>query len=142
MDVAPEMDVGPVTDVAPAIDVAPASVTAPPLPSPRSSILFKVVGALVVALAASTVVTALVASRLTSSALDRQARLVATSHLSVLQEAYSERERSLLVNTRSLAESLTSRGLLDPKKRPELVAELGRSAGSLEFGILRVLDAG
>jgi signal transduction histidine kinase len=111
------------------------------LPNPRSSILFKVVGALVVALTASTVVTALVASSLTRSALDRQARRSAQSHLSVLQEAYSERERNLVVQTRNLAENLAGRGLLEPQKRPDLFAELGRAAGNLELGILRVLDS-
>jgi signal transduction histidine kinase len=111
-------------------------------PRPRSSILFKVVAAMVVALAASTVVTAVVASRLTSSVLDDQARASARSQLTVLQEAYSERERSLVVNTRNLAETLVSGGLLDPQKRPDLVAALGRSAGNLELDILRVLDAG
>ena len=110
------------------------------LPRPRSSILFKVVGALVVALTASTLVTALVASRLTRSALDRQARRTAQSHLSVLQEAYSERERSLVVQTRNLAENLAARGLLDPQRRADLIAELGRAAGNLELGMLRVLD--
>jgi signal transduction histidine kinase len=106
------------------------------------SILFKVVAALVVALAVSTVVTALVASRLTSEALDGQAERNARSHLSVLQEAYSDRERDLVVNTRNLAETLITRGLLDAGRRPELIAELGRARGNLEFDLLRVLDAG
>ncbi|HEX2048344.1 MAG TPA: histidine kinase [Acidimicrobiales bacterium] len=110
------------------------------LPRPRSSILFKVVGALVLALAASTLVTALVATRLTRSALDGQARRSARSHLSVLQEAYSERERALVVQTRNLAETLVGRGLLEPGRRSDLIAELGRAAGNLELGILRVLD--
>jgi signal transduction histidine kinase len=110
------------------------------LPRPRSSILFKVVGALLVALTASTVVTALVASRLTRTALDRQARRTAQSHLSVLQEAYSERERNLVVQTRNLAENLAGRGLLEPLRRADLIAELGRAAGNLELGMLRVLD--
>jgi signal transduction histidine kinase len=110
------------------------------LPRPRSSILFKVVGALLLALAASTLVTALVASRLTRSALDGQARRSTRSHLSVLQEAYSERERALVVQTRNLAETLAARGLLDPARRSDLIAELGRAAGNLELGILRVLD--
>jgi signal transduction histidine kinase len=105
------------------------------------SILFKVVGALVVALAVAGAVTAVVASRLTREALDGQAERAAFSHLSVLQEAYSERERALVVNTRNLAESLIGRGLLDPQRRPDLIAELGRSRGNLELGILRVLDA-
>ncbi len=108
----------------------------------RSSILFKVVGALVAALTVSTAVTALVASRLTRTALDGQAVRTAQSHLSVLQEAYSERERSLVVTARNLAESLITRGLLDPQKRPDLIAELGRSSGNLELGILRILDVG
>ena len=108
----------------------------------RSSILFKVVGALVVALAVSTMVTTIVASRLTRAALDRQAVRTAQSHVSVLQEAYSERERALVVNTRNLAESLVSRGLLDPQRRPDLIAELGRAKSNLEFGILRGLDTG
>ncbi len=110
------------------------------LPRPRSSILFKVVGALVLALTASTVVTALVASRLTGSALDGQARRTARSHLSVLQEAYSEREGALVVQARNLAETLVARGLLEPQRRADLIAELGRAAGNLELGILRVLD--
>ena len=110
------------------------------LPHPRSSILFKVVGALVVALAASTVVTALVADRLTSSALDGQAGRAAQSHVSVLQEAYSERERALVVSMRNLAETLAGRGLLEPQRRPDLIAELGRASGNFELGILRVLD--
>ena len=105
------------------------------------SLLFKVVAALVVALAVSTVVTALVASRLTRDALDGQAERNARSHLSVLQEAYADRERDLVVNTRNLAETLISRGLLDASRRPELIAELGRAGNNLEFDILRVLDA-
>ncbi|HVL06332.1 MAG TPA: sensor histidine kinase [Acidimicrobiales bacterium] len=106
------------------------------------SILFKVVAALVIALAVSGIVTAVVASRLTSEALDGQAERTARSHLSVLQEAYSHRERTLVVNTRNLAEALLGRGLLDPSRRPELIAELGRAKGNLELDLLRVLDAG
>ena len=107
----------------------------------RSSLLFKVVAALVVALAVSTIVTALIASRLTRDALDGQAERNALSHLSVLQEAYGDRERALVVNTRNLAETLVSRGLLDVARRPDLIAELGRAGNNLEFDILRVLDA-
>jgi signal transduction histidine kinase len=106
------------------------------------SLLFKVVAALVVALAVSTAVTAVVASRLTNGALDRQAERTARSHLSVLQEAYSDRERNLVVNTRNLAETVITRGLLDAARRPELIAELGRARGNLELDILRVLDRG
>jgi len=95
-----------------------------------------------VALTVSTGVTALVASRLTSAALHKQAARTARSHLSVLQEAYTDQERALVVNTRNLAENLLSRGLLEPQRRPDLIAELGRASGNLELGILRVLDAG
>lgn len=105
----------------------------------RSSILVKVVGALVLALAVSTTVTAIVASRLTGAALADQARTQAQSHVSVLQEAYAERERALVVNARNLAETLVTRGLLDPPRRAELIAELGRASGNLELDILRVL---
>lgn len=105
------------------------------------SILFKVVGALVVALTVSTLVTAMVAARQTRDALDGQAERAARSRLSVLQEAYSERERSLVASTRNLAETLVARGLLDSERRPDLIAELGRARGNLELGILRVLDA-
>jgi signal transduction histidine kinase len=105
------------------------------------SLLFKVVAALVVALAVSAAVTALIASRLTRDALDGQAERNAMSHLSVLQEAYADRERGLVVDTRNLAETLVSRGLLDASRRPELIAELGRAGNNLEFDILRVLDA-
>lgn len=108
----------------------------------RSSILVRVVGALVVALGVATAVTAVVGSRLTSDALARQAERAALAHLSVVQEAYGERERSLVAGSRNLAEMLVSRGLLDPGRGPALVSELGRAAGNLELEILRVLDAG
>jgi uncharacterized membrane protein (DUF106 family) len=85
------------------------------LPPVRSSILFKVVGALVIALGVSTVTTAVIAARLTHAALDREAVQTAQSQLSVLQEAYSERERALVVNTRNLAETGLSKGLLEPQ---------------------------
>ncbi|HEX2119030.1 MAG TPA: ATP-binding protein, partial [Acidimicrobiales bacterium] len=32
------------------------------------------------------------------------------------------------------------RGLLDPARRPDLIAEMGRASGNLELGILRILD--
>src|SRR5580765_152961 len=91
----------------------------------RSSILVKVIGALVLALAVSTTVTAVVASHLTSAALSDQAERLARGHLSVLQEAYAERERALTVNARNLAENLNKQSLLDPQRRPALIAELG-----------------
>jgi signal transduction histidine kinase len=107
----------------------------------RSSVLVKVVGALVVALAVSTAVTAVVASRLTGAALNDQARELALGHLSVLQEAYSAREGELVEKLRDMAERLTAQGLLEPQRRPDLIAELGRSQGNLNLDMLRVLDA-
>ncbi len=49
----------------------------------------------------------------------------------MVQEAYSERERTLVVNTRNLAESLLSRGLLE-HMRVELQARLDTIASQAE----------
>jgi signal transduction histidine kinase len=110
------------------------------LPRVRSSILLKVVGALVVALMVSTVITGLVAAHLTRSVLEDQANELVRSHLSLLEEAYKERERELVVTLRNLSQLLTSLGLTDPQRRPDLIAELGRAAGNLELDLLRLLD--
>lgn len=110
------------------------------LPKVRSSILLKVVGALVVAVMLSTVVTGLIAARLTREVLEEQAEDQALSHLSLLEEAYQERERELAVTLRNLGQLLTSQGLTDPRRRPDLIAELGRAAGNLELDLLRMVD--
>ena len=107
----------------------------------RSSILLKVVGALVVAVMVSTVVTGLVAARLTREVLEEQADQLVRSHLSLLDEAYAERERQLTVTLRNLSQLLTSLGLTDPRRRPDLIAELGRAAGNLDLALLRLVDA-
>ncbi|HEX2023963.1 MAG TPA: histidine kinase [Acidimicrobiales bacterium] len=111
------------------------------LPRIRSSVLLKVVGALVVAVMVSTVVTGLIASRLTREVLDEQADDQAISHLSLLEEAYKERERELVVTLRNLGQLLTSLGLTAPPRRPDLIAELGRAAGNLELDLLRLVDS-
>ena len=106
----------------------------------RSSILLKVVGALVVAVMVSTVVTGLVAARLTREVLEEQADELVRSHLALLEEAYRDRERQLTVTLRNLSQLLTSLGLTDPGRRPDLIAELGRAAGNLELDLLRLVD--
>lgn len=107
---------------------------------PTSSILLKVVVALVVVLLVASGFTAIVADRLNKNALASQARQLAKGHLTVLQEAYSERERTLLVSLRNLAETLNADGLTNPQRRPELIAELGRAQGNLELDLVRAID--
>ncbi|MGH9181400.1 MAG: hypothetical protein ACRDY5_06760, partial [Acidimicrobiales bacterium] len=107
----------------------------------RVSILFKVVAALVLTLVASTAITAVVTARLTSNALAAQARRVAVGHLSVVAEAYAERERTLVVSLRNLAENLKAAGLTAPGREADLIAELGRASSNLELELLRVFDA-
>ncbi|HEX2273149.1 MAG TPA: histidine kinase [Acidimicrobiales bacterium] len=117
---------------------------APPraaLPKIRSSVLLKVVGAMVVAVMVSIVITGLIAARLTRAVLEDQADAQARSHLSLLEEAYKERERELAVTLRNLGQLLTSLGFTDPRRRPDLIAELGRAAGNLELDLLRLVDA-
>ncbi|HEX2042010.1 MAG TPA: sensor histidine kinase [Acidimicrobiales bacterium] len=106
----------------------------------RSSVLLKVVGALVVAVMVSTVITGLIAARLTRAVLEDQADAQARSHLTLLTEAYQERERELAVTLRNLGQLLTSLDLTDPRRRPDLIAELGRAAGNLELDLLRLVD--
>ena len=110
---------------------------------PRSSILVKVVGALVVALLVSSAVTALVAARLTSSVLEDQAQELVPSHLRVLEAAYSVREDTLTVNMRNLAQLLKARNLTapDPAARAELLGELGRALSNLGLRANRVVDS-
>jgi signal transduction histidine kinase len=106
----------------------------------RSSILGKILGALVVVLVVSTAVTALVDARLTHSAVATQTEQVATSNLRVLQEAFSERQRNLQVNLRALSERLAADNLTDPARRAELIAALGSAATALQLDQLDVVD--
>src|SRR5947209_2501144 len=107
---------------------APDKPSRPALLHLRSSLLGKVLGALVVVLVVSTAVTALVDARLTHSAVAAQTEQVATSNLRVLQEAFSERQRTLQVSLQALGDSLAAAGLTDPARRAELVAQLGSAA--------------
>ena len=126
-----------------AASTAAAATTRPSRPALlhlRSSVLGKVLGALVVVLVVSTAVTALVDARLTHSAVAAQTEQVATSNLRVLQEAFSERQRNLQVNLQALGDSLAASGLVDPSRRPELIAQLGSAAASLQLDQLDVVD--
>jgi signal transduction histidine kinase len=104
-------------------------------------VLGKVLAALVLVLIVSSAVTAFVDARLTHNAVADETRQVAGSNLRVLQEAFSERQRNLVVNLRALADRILADGLGDPARRPELIARLGSDATSLQLDQLDVLDA-
>ena len=106
----------------------------------RSSVLLKSVAAVLVALLLSTVVTSVTFSRLTRSALARQTRELGRGQMSILEEAYLARDRQLVANVRNLTHSLVAQDLFDEKKRPILIAELGRAMGILELDLLAVVD--
>ncbi len=107
----------------------------------RDSILYKVVGALVVTLVVSGAVTAIIASRLTSAALNSQARRTAASQLTVLQETFAGRASNLSASMRNVADTLTANNLALPENRPQLIQELGRTSASYGLDLLQVLDA-
>lgn len=106
----------------------------------RSSVLGKILGALVVVLVVSTAVTAFVDARLTHDVVADQTSEVADSNLRVLQEAFSERQRNLVVNLQALADRVAADGLLDPTRRPDLIARLGAEASTLGLDQLDVLS--
>ena len=106
----------------------------------RTSILYKVVGVLVVTLVVSSVVTAFIASRLTSAALKSQADSIASSQLFLLRDAFDARQRGLVGSVRNLAETVNGDGLLDPARRNDLITELNRAAGNFQLDLVRVLD--
>lgn len=105
----------------------------------RSSLLLKILAALVVALVGSSAITALLESNLTRRALHEQARRVTVSNLRVLAEAYAQRERNLLGALRNFSQSLDGNRLLDPGRRNDLVYELGAVSGNLGFDMLEVV---
>ena len=114
----------------------------PSFAKPRlgSFVLVKVIVALVLALLVSTMLTSAVAARLTRSILNNKARALASGQLNIVREAYAERERSLSVQLKNLAQTFNAMGLYAPERRPELVAELGRTSAILDLALLRVLD--
>lgn len=105
----------------------------------RSSVLGKILGALVVVLVVSTAVTAFVDARLTHDVVADQTGEVADSNLRVLQEAFSERQRNLVVSLQALADRVAADGLLDPARLIDLIARLGAEAATLELDQLDVL---
>ena len=107
----------------------------------RDSILYKVVGALIVTLVVSGVVTAIIASRLTSAALNDQANRTARSQLTVLQETFAGRASNLSSSMRNVADTLTAANLALPDNRAALIQELGRTSASYGLDLLQVLDA-
>lgn len=107
-------------------------------PAVRSSILVKVILALVLALAVSSMLTAAIAGRLTRNVLADRARHGGVGQLTILQEAYAERERMLRVNLQNLVQILNGQQLLGAERRPELIAECGRAAANLGLDILRL----
>ena len=120
----------------------PGATTAAPVARRRlrSSILYKVVGVLVVTLVVSSVLTAIIASRLTSTALTEQAKRIATGQLTVLQEAFADRERHLVASMRNLAETVSAGRLVDPARRTDLISELNRASGNFDLDVIRILD--
>ncbi|MGH2721895.1 MAG: histidine kinase, partial [Actinomycetota bacterium] len=112
------------------------------LPPPRSTLLLKILGALVATLLLATAVTGLAVAHLTTDALTRQARALASSDLTVLQTAYTERERVLIESLRRVAQTANAGELTRPERRPALVAELAVLQRNLGLDVLQVLDAG
>ncbi|MGQ0678344.1 MAG: ATP-binding protein [Actinomycetota bacterium] len=108
----------------------------------RSSILLEILAALGIVLLVSVVTSSLLQATLTGAALERQAHEVAAGRLSLLVEGYRNRERELEVDLRAIAENLEANGLLQPARRSQLIAELGRSATSLELDLLQLLQDG
>ena len=108
---------------------------------PRSTLLLKILGVLVATLVLATAVTGLAVARLTTDALTRQARALASSDLTVLQTVYTERERVLLESLRRVAQTAYTGELTRPERRPQLVAELAVLQRNLGLDVLQVLDA-
>lgn len=123
----------------------PAAASAP-RPGPptfarlRASILLKILAALAVALAASAAVTALFESRLTTSALGKHAEGLARSQLRILEQAYAERERTLVSSLRNLGQVLNASRLTEAERRNELIPELARAYANLQLDLIRVVD--
>ena len=131
-----------------------AGTEAPPAPPPpvgdsgatlfarvRSSLLLKILAGLVVAVVGSSTFTALVETSLTRDALDAQSRRTTAGNLRVLEEAYAERERTLVSDLRNLEQTLDNGGLTDPSKRVDLINELSGTYRNFELDVLEVVDA-
>ncbi len=106
----------------------------------HTSILYKVVGVLIVTLVVSSILTAFVASRLTSRALDRQTEGIATSQLNVLKQAFDTRGLQLVNTMRNLADTVNSKGLAAPGERINLIAEMTQAKTNFKIDNIRLLD--
>lgn len=108
----------------------------------RSSILLEILGTLGVVLIISIGISVVLQARLTGAALEGQSQEIAAGRLSLLTEAYEERERALDIQLRSIGERLDAGGLTRTDRRNELIAELARTATSLEMDVLQVVGTG
>ncbi len=106
----------------------------------RSSVLVKSVVAVLLALLLSTIATAVTFSRLTRSALSEQSEQLGRGQMSIMEEAYSARDRHLVSNLRNLTQMLVAQDMFSDANRASLIAELGRAAANLELDMLAVVD--
>ncbi len=93
-----------------------------------------------ISLVVSSAVTALVGAHLTRSALRGEARQLARSHLRVLEQAYGERERTMVAVLRNVSQVIVARDLTEPAKRNELIGEMGRAYRNLDLDVLEVRE--
>lgn len=112
-----------------------------PVAKLRSSLLLKILAALVVALVGSSALTGFLSSRLTSDALREQAQKITATNLRVLTQAFLDREATVIGGLRNLSQSLTADEMVEPGKRADLIQELGRVSGNLDLDILQVVSA-
>jgi signal transduction histidine kinase len=123
-------------------DAGPAPFRRPdPVSRIQSSMLLKIMGALLVAVVGSSTLTAFLESRLARSALRSQAVRVTAANLRLMEQAYEGRDRTLKIALRNLAQGLTRGGLLDSTRYADLVRELGTVTRNLELETLQVVDA-
>ncbi|MGQ0519540.1 MAG: histidine kinase [Actinomycetota bacterium] len=108
----------------------------------QSSLLLKIMAALLVAVVGSSTLTAFLETRLARSALRSQAQRVTATNLRLLEQAYNARERTLKANLRNLGQRLIAEHRLDPENRNGLIQDLGTAQRGLELDVLQVVDAG
>jgi signal transduction histidine kinase len=112
----------------------------PPRGSRRISILVEFLAALVSVVLISAAGTGIFEERLTRSALAREADLLTNSRLSVVVAAYENREETLGITLRYLAERLNVSGATDPEQFTDLVAQLSLTGSSLDIDMLGVFE--
>jgi signal transduction histidine kinase len=112
----------------------------PPDGRRRISILVEFLAALASVVLISAAGTGIFEERLTRSALAREADLLASSRLSVVVAAYENREETLAITLRYLAERLNVSGATDPEGLTDLVAQLSLTGSSLDIDMLGVFE--